>query len=228
MNNIYAVFIKQFKETFKNKAVLIQFLMFPVLVVIMENIVKLDYIPNGFFARLFAVMFIGMAPLVCMSSIVSEEKERNTIRTLIMSGVKSWQYLLATGLYILIMCMVGILVFAFIGKYEGSDILKFILLMYIGIFISIIIGAVIGIISNNQMSAMSVSVPVMMILSFLPMLSMFNDNVKKIAALTYPQQISLLINNEHENLFGSIAVLAVNFITAFIIFIFAYRRQKMD
>ena len=44
MKNIDAVFLKQLKETFKNKSILIHFLMFPVMVIIMENAVKLENI----------------------------------------------------------------------------------------------------------------------------------------------------------------------------------------
>ena len=88
MNNISAVFLKQIRETLKNKPILIQFLMFPVLAVVMENAVKIEDMPEHFFAKLFAVMFVGMAPLTCMSSVISEEKEKNTLRVLMMSNVK--------------------------------------------------------------------------------------------------------------------------------------------
>lgn len=64
------------KETFKNKAILVQFLLFPVLTPIMESAIKIENMPEHFFVKLFAVMFVDMAPLTCMSSIISEEKEK--------------------------------------------------------------------------------------------------------------------------------------------------------
>ena len=112
MKNIKAVFMKQILDTIKNKTVFIQFLMFPIIAVIMENAVKIEDMPEHFFAKLFAVMFIGMSPLSCMSAIISEEKEKNTLRALMMSSVKPWQYLVSVGAYIFIMCMVGMSVFA--------------------------------------------------------------------------------------------------------------------
>ena len=39
MRNIKAVFLKQVKDIFKNKTILVQFVMFPMLVIIMENVV---------------------------------------------------------------------------------------------------------------------------------------------------------------------------------------------
>ena len=95
MKNIKAVFMKQMLDTVKNKTVFIQFLMFPIMAVIMENAVKIEDMPEHFFAKLFAVMFIGMAPLSSMSAIISEEKEKNTLRTLMMSSVKPWQDLVS-------------------------------------------------------------------------------------------------------------------------------------
>lgn len=228
MNGIITVFLKQIKETLKNKSILIQFVMFPVLAVIMENTVRLDDMPEHFFAKLFAVMFVGMAPLTCMSSVISEEKEKNTLRVLMMSNVKPVQYLLGIGSYIWIMCMAGAAVFAVSGEYKGADFVSFMLVMAVGIVLSILVGAVIGIISKNQMSATSVTVPVMMIFSFLPMLSMFNETIEKIAKITYSQQISILVNSNFKNAADSIAVLAVNFILAAVLFFTAYRKNGME
>ena len=71
MNNIFAIFKKQLKDTIKNKTVLIQFVMFPVLTVIMNNAVKIEGMPDNFFVNLFAAMFIGMAPLTSIASVIS-------------------------------------------------------------------------------------------------------------------------------------------------------------
>ena len=55
MKNIKAVFMKQILDTIKNKTVFIQFLMFPIIAVVMENAVKIEEMPEHFFAKLFAV-----------------------------------------------------------------------------------------------------------------------------------------------------------------------------
>lgn len=128
MRNICAVFEKQIKETLKNKTILIQFIMFPALTIIMETAIKIEDMPEHFFVKLFAVMFVGMAPLTCMSSVISEEKEKNTLRALMMSNVKPVQYLLGIGTYIWSMCMVGAVVIAVCGRYAGKEFALFILI----------------------------------------------------------------------------------------------------
>ena len=230
MKNITAVFLKQIKETFRNKTILIQFLMFPVMVIIMENAIKLENMPEHFFVKLFAVMFVGMAPLTCMSAIISEEKEKNTLRVLMMSNVKPFEYLIGVGAYVFIMCIIGAVVFAVCGGYEGKDLLAFMVIMGAGILLSSLTGAVIGVFSKNQMSATSLTIPVMMIFSFLPMLSMFNENIEKVARITYSQQMSILINGIGNSAIKpeSIIIIAVNFVVASILFTLAFRKKGLE
>ena len=230
MKNITAVFLKQIKETFRNKTILIQFLMFPVMVIIMENAIKLENMPEHFFVKLFAVMFVGMAPLTCMSAIISEEKEKNTLRALMMSNVKPFEYLIGVGAYVFIMCIIGAVVFAVCGGYEGKDLLTFMVIMGAGILLSSLTGAVIGVFSKNQMSATSITIPVMMIFSFLPMLSMFNENIEKVARITYSQQMSILINGIGNSAIKpeSIIIIAVNFVVASILFTLAFRKKGLE
>lgn len=230
MKNIKAVFMKQLLDTVKNKTVFIQFLMFPIIAIIMENTVKIEDMPEHFFAKLFAVMFVGMAPLSCMSAIISEEKEKNTLRALMMCSVKPWQYLISVGAYIFIMCMVGTAVFAVLGEYKGTELAVFIFSVAFGIILSELIGAVIGIFSRNQMAATSLTLPIMMVFSFSPMLSMFNETIKKIAGITYLQQISNILNGmgTSEISVKSIIVISANFIIGLVLFAFVYKKKGFE
>ena len=230
MRNIAAVFSKQLKETLKNKSILIQFLMFPVMVLIMENAIVLEGMPEHFFVKLFAVMFVGMAPLTCISSIISEEKEKDTLRALMMSNVHPFEYLIGIGLYVWLMCMVGAAVFAVTGGYESKDFLMFMVIMAAGILLSELTGAVIGVFSKDQMAATSVTVPVMMVFSFLPMLSMFNESIEKIAKVTYSQQLSILINGlgTAEVKPESILVITANFIISAVLFALVFKKKGLE
>ncbi|MBR3900151.1 MAG: ABC transporter permease [Ruminococcus sp.] len=230
MKNISVIFLKQLKDTLKNKAILIQFVMFPLMAVIMENTVKFEDMPEKFFVKLFSVMFVGMAPLTCISAIISEEKEKNTLRTLMMSNVKPLEYLCGIGGYVWLMCMAGTAIFAVCGDFTGVSLVKFVAVMAAGVILSELIGGVIGIFSKNQMSATSVTVPVMMIFSFLPMLSMFNDKIEKVANLTYTQHLSVLINGlgtasiEAKNLL----IPAINLLIAVVLFVTAFKKRGME
>lgn len=225
MKNIEVIFVKQIKDTLKNKAVLIQFIMFPVIALIMNGAIQIDGMPKDFFTVMFAGMYIGMAPLVSMASIISEEKEQNTLRVLFMSNVKPEQYIIGVGGYIFVACLAGAAVFCIAGGYTGKAAVTFMLLMIVGIITSMLIGATIGAWGKNQMTATSLTVPIMMIFSFLPMLSMFNDSIKKIARVTYSQQISLLMGELQEITIKpeNIVVIGGNMLLALLLFLYAYQ-----
>jgi len=229
IRKIIAILKKQIKDTIKNKVVLIQFLMFPMLTVIMDNAVKISGMPENYFILLFATMYIGMAPLTCMSSIISEEKESDTLRVLMMSNVKAVEYLIGEGIYVIAACMIGSSVFALQGNYQGLEFAQFMGIMFVGITTSTVFGAAIGIWSKNQMAAVSVSVPAMMVLAFVPMIAMFNESVEKYAGFLYTEQLNYLINNFTTVSIdgGRILIITANALFAICLFIVAYRKRGL-
>lgn len=230
MTHIITILRKQIKETLKNKEVLIQFVMFPILGIIMENSIELEGMPENFFVTLFASMYIGMAPLVCISAIISEEKEKNTLRVLMMADVTPWQYLLGTGSYVFMACMLGGAVFCgLLENVTAERRILFLLILAAGIIASIVVGAAIGIGSRNQMAATSVTVPVMMVFSFLPMLSMFNDKVEKVARFTYTEQIRILTGELESggNYMENLVIILFNIVVFGVIFYTLYRKRGL-
>ena len=230
IKHVKVILWKQIKDTLKNKTILIQFIMFPILTVIMENAIEIQGMPEHYFALMFGVMYVGMAPLTSMATIISEEKGSNTLRVLLMSNVKPVEYLLGVGIYIWVICMIGACVIGVAGKYSGSALGSFIVIMGIGILVSILIGAAIGTWSKNPMMATSVSIPVMLIFSFLPMLSMFNEGIAKVAKIIYSQQMNLLLGQVENVQIGwePVAVIGGNILVAAVLFVVAYRRSGLE
>lgn len=229
MNPVSAILKKQLKDTLKNKTILIQFLLFPVLTLIMNGTMTMDGIPENFFVNLFAVMYVGMAPLTSMAAIIAEEKEKNTLRVLILSNVRPFEYLLGTGLSVWAVCMAGAAVICAAGRYTPQERAAFLAIMAAGILISLLSGALIGVLSRTEMMASSISIPVMMIFSFLPMLALFNPAVDRIAGLTYTGQISRMIGQ-----IGSLqlraenaGIIAANALAAVMIFRAVYRKYGL-
>lgn len=81
--------------------------MFPCMAIIMESAISIEGVPEHFFVNLFSSMYIGMASLTSVASIISEEKEKNTLRVLQMSNVKAFEYLISNAIYVASVCMVG-------------------------------------------------------------------------------------------------------------------------
>ncbi len=228
MRNALVIFKKQLKDTLKNKTVLIQFIMFPLMTLVMENAITLPDMPELFFTKLFSVMYIGMAPVTAAAAIISEEKEKNTLRVLMMANIKPWEYLLGVGAYVWTLCMAGAGIMA--TGLASTDIPFYLGVMAAGFVVSIAIGACIGIFSSNQMTATSLFVPVMMVFSFSPMLAMFNDKIEKVARIFYTQQLRVLMNRmSFEGIKPeSILILAVNAVLALALFFVAFRRKGLE
>ena len=228
MKNIIVIIKKQIKDTIKNKTVLIQFILFPILTIIMENAIKMDGMPEMFFTKLFSIMYIGMAPLTAMAAIISEEKEKNTLRVLMMANVKPWQYLVGVGVYVWTICMLGAGIMA--TGLDRENVLAYMLIMGAGFILSILAGACVGIYSKSQMVSTSVVMPVMMILSFAPMLSLFNDKIAKVSKVLYTQQMRLILDNMKlsDIKTESAIIIMVNAVIVLALFFIIFRRKGLE
>lgn len=228
MNNIFIIIKKQLKDTLKNKTILIQFILFPFMTLLMENTISIDNMPDLFFVKLFSIMYIGMAPLTSVSAIMAEEKEKNTLRVLMMANVKPWQYLAGVGIYVFTICMIGAGLMSTCLEKEAIGI--YLCIMAVGFLISIVAGACIGTFAKNQMSATSLVMPIMMVLAFAPMIATFNEKIEKFARFFYTQQLSEILNElSFQNISStSIMIIAVNSLVLLLAFFFVYRSKGLE
>ena len=175
-------------------------------------------------------MYIGMAPITSIAAILSEEKEKNTLRVLMMANVKPWEYLLGVGSYVWLICMLGAVVMGITAHFEGSRMLLYLAVMGTGFILSIIAGAAIGIFAKDQMKATGIVMPVMMVFSFLPMLSMFNDTIRKIARFAYTQQLNLILQDDLriEQIHTNVIVVVLNLVLFVILFAVAYKKDGLE
>lgn len=228
IQRIRAIVHKQVKDTLKNKSVLIQFLLFPIITIVMQNSISLQGMPENFFVDLFGTMYVGMVPLVAMAGIIAEEKEKNTLRVLRMANVGAGEYLIGVGFYVVVLCLVGIFVIGLQGTYNGGELGKFVLFLGCGAIITALLGAFIGVCSRNQMSATGLSVPVMCVLSFLPMLSIFNEKIGKVSQFIYTQQVYDWVCGGMEVSGKSLVIVLVNAVVVMALFVIGMRRRGLD
>lgn len=226
---IKAIIIKQFKDILKNKSIIVQFVMFPVMSIVLTSSVSVSDIPGQYFVILFASMYVGMAPIIVLSNIIGEEKENGSLRMLLMSNVKPLEYILGISFSVMIICILGLFVMAIAGGYLGFELVNFVIIGSIGMIISILLGSIIGLVSKNQMMANSLSVPAMLICSFVPMLSMFNQHIKDFGQFLYTQQINQLFTMIPINEFPIKAMLIImgNLIVLLILYIRIFSKRKI-
>ena len=122
-HHIKAVMYKQFCDTLKNKLLLLLIFMYPVLAYIFYFLLKDTQEAVNIVIPIFITMHIIMAPIVCMSSIISEEKEKNTIKVLLFSGIRSYEYLLGVAGVLMGILIVSVIPYLFILKFDTEQTL---------------------------------------------------------------------------------------------------------
>lgn len=227
VNNINSVFCKQVKDILKNTQVLVLFAVYPVIAYVMSTSMRTEGI---FFASIFGTMHAVFTPLMATASIIAEEKEKNTLRVLILANVKPLEYLLSIGSFVFILTNISSFLFAWLAGFCGTEYICFVLVMMLGSICSMILGAALGVSSRNQMSATAAAMPLAMVFSFLPMLASFNETIKSVSRFTFSQQISNLLKSPAVNTFTAepFIIIGGNLLIIALLFLFVFRKKGLD
>lgn len=227
---ISAIFLNQCKDTLKNFQVLILYVIYPVMGLILSKSIPETVTDPIFFITIFATMHMVFTPIVTTSSIISEEKEQNTLRMLVMANVKPFDYLMGVGSFVFLCTQIGTLFFAVLTGYEGEAMLSFLLLMMFGSICAILLGMTIGIYAKNQSSTNALTLPIAMVLSFMPMLANFNDTIKAISEFLFSQRIAdLLVAPAFSNyMINDVFIIFVNVVIILGAFMFMYHKKGLE
>lgn len=177
---------------------------------------------------IFITMHIIMTPIMCMSSIISEEKEKNTLKYLFFSNVRGGEYLFGVGIVILFILTLSVIPFLFILDLTVKEAVVFFLFSIIGLITSQFLGSVIGIVAKNQMSVGTISSPLSMVIGLLPMLAVFNSTINKCGKVIYSKQIYDVVYNflqsKKVDFNNGIIICISNMIIFILIFCIVYRK----
>jgi len=229
MRSARAVFIKQLRDTFKNRMMLVQFIIFPIMAMILTELVaKADSeIPDSIFVTMFAAMFVGMTPLSMTNTAIAEDREHKSLRFLVMAGVKPYEYLTGVGGFVMLICSLVSVVFGLIGGFEGIQLVQFVAVLMLGSVASTLLGATIGMLSKNQQAATAIGTPVFMVLSFVPMIAQFNQTVEAVAGILYTQQVNILVNDLSINATKPFLIIMANIVVLIALFTLAYQKKGL-
>ena len=148
-----AIFIKQSNDILKNMGVLVQFIVFPGMAFVIVQLVDMDLdgLSDSFFISTFASMFIGMTLISASATAIAEDREKKSLRFLMMAGVKSHQYLMGVGgVFLVFTLIVGSTFAAIMPELSIVERLFMLVSLMLGAIASILLGAVIGMLSKNK------------------------------------------------------------------------------
>jgi len=230
MRCVKAIFTKQVLDMFKNPMVMVMFVIFPVVALVMTQLVANtnDDIPNNMFVTMMGAIFAGMGLITSAAGYIAEDIETKSLRFLIIAGVKPHQYLLGTGGFLLLAGTITSIFFALIGDFTFSEAIKFLAVMISSTAASIILGIAIGMFSKNQQAATALGMPAAMVVGFVPMIAAFSEPVERVASILYTQQLNLLVNDFSTDLWRPFMVIVANIIVFATLFLFAYKKKGLE
>jgi len=225
MSNAGAVFIKQGLDMRRNPMTLIQFIVFPVVALVFTLMVARPDpdIPDTMFVAMFAAIFAGMSVTTTVASVIAEDKERSSLKFLVLAGVRPQEYLLGVGGFVGLVGAVVALVFALMAGFPGVLFVRFWAVIVLGVVASVLLGATLGMLARNQQAATATAMPVAMILGFGPLLAQFNPAVARVFAVFYTQQVAVLANDPSAGLVRPLLVIAADIAVLAGLFVVAYR-----
>ena len=225
MRSIKAIFKKQIKDLIKNKETLIMFLVFPGVAFLMTQFIARQNpdIPNTTFVAQFMSMFSCMVIIQTTALIIAEEKEKKSLKFLMMAGVKQYEYIIGIGGALAAASAVIGLIFAWIGELGGQEFWIFLGFFILNVLISILIGATCGLFSRNVQHSTAIATPIAFIFGFLPMFASFNENLYNIVRYVYATQFAFLTFDFSVDVMEPLLITGANFVIFAILFAIVYR-----
>lgn len=111
--------------------------------------------------------------------ILSEEKEKHNLRTLLLGGVKGYEYITSTLILPILLSFIIMITVPLILGVSIANVLNYGIVVLLTAIVTIVLYLFLGLVTRSQVEAQVLSVPAMLLVSFLPMLSNLDNNVAK-------------------------------------------------
>ncbi|MBU3201842.1 ABC transporter permease [Clostridium estertheticum] len=235
---INALLKKEIKSLSKNWNILLMCLLPVLFSFIYTNVFRGGGTSDGIGKYEILYICLGMNIVLIagfmIAMLIAEEKEKNTLRTLMLSGVSPLEFLIGKVVITFVVSeILNILIF-YIARMDSVYLGKFILLTSLVAISMIEIGAVVGIIVTNQMSAGTVGMPIFMFFLMVPIFSSFSKKIELIANFLPNYNMNLMFTmlfsggeigvGEAKN----IAVILIWIIIAGVTFVCTYNKVGLD
>lgn len=168
-----------------NKSLLTQ-LFLPILLIALYQFMFNREGDKGLLVMMLGLLIVHSMNGQLISLIMAEEQEKHNLRSLQLIGVRSWQYLLANAclpVLITVLYMVGLpLVFSvdLTGRW-----LIYLVVNGLTALVMLVLYMLIGVMCDTQSKATVSGLPIMLMGMLLPMLSLTDTSITKIAQYTF-------------------------------------------
>jgi ABC-2 type transport system permease protein len=166
-----------------------------------------------------------MGLVMSVGTIIAEDRENNSLRFLIIAGVKPMSYILGIGGFLFLASAVTSAAFGLIGGIELVEFARLMPVMRSGAIASILLGAIIGMIAKNQQAATGMAMPIGMALGMGPIAATFNETVDRVFSIFYTQQVGVFVNDPTMSLTRPLAIIWINIAVLAVVFAIVYNKK---
>lgn len=231
MSRIQAIFMKDYKEFSRNYAVSVMVLM-PLILAFLYN--KSGSATIAIYILSINIAF-SMVTTYVQCCLIAEEKEKNTLRSLMLSPASLGDILIGKSLFVFIITMVVVALTIFITGYNPANLFILAIALILSTVFYIALGTLCGLFSKTIMEGSLITLPVVLIFSFGPLALALSSTspILKIAEWLPSSQLVLLA----EALEGSyttmdviipIASIIVWSLVTWIVAGFIYKKRMVD
>lgn len=224
---IKAIFIKEVKDSLRNNRVVFLFLLFPAFAYLVTFLLGKNLDTNPI---TFVEMHISMIPLMITASLIAEEKDKNTLKVLMLSNVKPVEFLFGVLSFVFILNVATTCLFIPLLSFKAVEFFNFLLVISLGIICSTILGAIIGIMAKSGSNVAATSTPITLLFALIPLLAqmMPGSAIAGFASILYSgQMISILTDLTGNFTFIRFGVMLLNFAVFMVIFLIIYGNKNL-
>ena len=235
---IKVLFKKDIKIMFTNKNFLLMMVMplaFTLLYMGMFSGDEMDG-QKYFLTTMCQVFNVLIVPLAGLSMLVAEEKEKHTLRVLMLNDVSAIEYLASKVLAVLVAMEVsGILIFVITGTEIGA-LLPGVFIMTLASICMLLFGGAFGMLCKDQMSTGTLTSPLFMLFMFPPLIGAYMGGIIEFLSRLIP---TTSMQNLLAALFGKSSLFSSNTMIDWAVilvwtllgtglFLYIYRKKGFD
>lgn len=230
LKRVNAILLKDWKDLLKNSYILFT-LAFPLIFAVMIGKLGLD----GAFTTFPINFALVISGCFVQAAMVAEEKEKNTLRGLLLSPASTLEVLIGKSALSAIITIIVIIASVFLSGYQPPSILIFSLNVLLCLIIYITVGTLLGLLSRTVMETTIIGMPVLMIFGTGSLLKGLVDNKifsKIISFLPNEQFDEILLelskNGGLKDVINNLLILFVWVVVMLLITFYTYGKRRFD
>ncbi len=232
IRRINAIFQKDFKDISRNSAVSVTALMPLIIAFVMGKMNDTIAIEGHYTVINFTMIIVGS---FVQCGLIAEEKEKNTLRGLMLSPASTLEILGGKSLLSLIAMMIIVVIGAFMTGYQPEHMVIIAIAILFTSFFFIGLGTLLGLFAKSVMEASVIILPFMCIFGFGTMITMFADKYPILRVMDYTPNMQLMdIAVKVESGVGlggvwlNLGIIALWIIGIFTLTIIVFKKKRMD